>query len=289
MSHAEPVVRLGVFAGVLGLMALWEALAPRRPVADKVGRRASNLALLALGALALRLVAPLGAVGVALVAEEHGWGLFNNVALPGWLAGLLAVVALDLVVYLQHVAFHALPLLWRVHRVHHADLDFDVTTGVRFHVAEVLLSLGIKAAAVVALGAPATAVLAFEVILNAGSLFTHGNVRLPAWLDRALRWVLVTPDMHRVHHSADRRETNTNFGFSLAWWDYLFGTYRERPARGHAGMALGVEQVRDARKAGRLHWMLALPLLGDGEGEPAAPAQALTTPIRSRACSESMR
>ena len=174
---------------------------------------------------------------------------------------VLSVVALDLVIYLQHVLFHAVPLLWRLHMVHHADLDFDTTTGVRFHPIEILLSLGIKAAAVVLLGAPAVAVLIFEVLLNATSLFNHGNVRLPAWLDRLLRLVVVTPEMHRVHHSVHPRETNSNFGFNLPWWDFLFGTYKAQPADGHEGMTVGLAQFRDERVE-RLHWMLLLPFLG---------------------------
>jgi sterol desaturase/sphingolipid hydroxylase (fatty acid hydroxylase superfamily) len=260
---SEGVIRLGCSAGVLVLMAVWEALAPRRRLTTaRPVRWASNLGLVVLDTLAARLLLPLGAVGVALMAEERGWGLFHNVVLPGWLAVVLSVVALDLAIYVQHVLFHAVPLLWRLHMVHHADLDFDVSTGVRLHTLEILLSLGIKAAAVVLLGAPAVAVLAFEVLLNATSMFNHGNVRLPAWLDRALRVVVVTPDMHRVHHSVNPRETNSNFGFNLPWWDHLFGTYRARPAAGQEGMAIGLEQFRDERVAGRLHWMLVLPFVG---------------------------
>jgi sterol desaturase/sphingolipid hydroxylase (fatty acid hydroxylase superfamily) len=227
---------------------------------------------------------------MALLAEERGWGLFANVAVPGWLAVVLSVVLLDLVIYLQHVLFHAVPLLWRLHMVHHADLDFDVTTGVRFHTIEILLSLGIKMGAVVLLGTPALAVLIFEVLLNATSMFSHGNVRLPGWLDRVLRLVLVTPEMHRVHHSARPRETNSNFGFNLPWWDYLLGTYRAQPAEGHEGMTIGLTQLRDERRADRLHWMLVLPFLGrpgnypvnrNGPGEePAEPASpAASSPL----------
>jgi sterol desaturase/sphingolipid hydroxylase (fatty acid hydroxylase superfamily) len=258
----EPAVRLGLFAAVLLLMAAWEALAPRRRPATARGVRwFSNLALVALDTAAVRLVLPLGAVGAAVLAEYRGWGLFHNVQLPAWVAVVLSVVALDLVIYLQHVLFHAVPLLWRLHMVHHADLDFDVTTGVRFHTLEILLSLGIKLGAVVLLGPPALAVLIFEVLLNATSMFSHGNVRLPARLDRALRLFVVTPEMHRVHHSARPRETNSNFGFNLPWWDYLFGTYRAQPADGHEHMMIGLEQFRDERVE-RLHWMLALPFVG---------------------------
>jgi sterol desaturase/sphingolipid hydroxylase (fatty acid hydroxylase superfamily) len=273
MGDYECLIRLGFFAGILGLMALWEVLAPRRRLTvAKPGRWLSNLGLVALDTGMVRVIAPLGAVGVALAAEANGWGLFNNVDIPAWLAVVLAVIALDLLIYLQHVLFHAVPLLWRLHLVHHADLDFDVTTGVRFHVVEILLSLGIKAAAVVLLGAPALAVLLFEVLLNATSMFSHGNVRLPTWLDRILRLVVVTPEMHRVHHSAVVRETNSNFGFNLPWWDYLLGTYRAAPAAGHERMTIGLEGIRDEQRADRLHWMLLLPLVaptggsaGDGD------------------------
>ncbi|HEY8503489.1 MAG TPA: sterol desaturase family protein [Gemmataceae bacterium] len=278
----EAAVRFGFFLGVLLLMALWERLAPRRALTvSRPLRWFSNLGLVALGTLAVRLLIPLGAVGVALLARERGWGLFNSAGVPGWLAVVLSVVALDLVVYLQHVLFHAVPALWRLHMVHHADLDFDTTTGVRFHPVEVLLSMGIKMSAVVLLGAPALGVVLFEVLLNATSLFNHGNVRLPARLDRLLRLVVVTPEMHRVHHSALPRETNSNFGFNLPWWDYLLGTYLDQPRYGHERMTIGLAQYRDAW-VDRLGWMLALPSVGQtgdypvnrrgGEPEPGGPS-----------------
>ncbi len=265
----ESAIRLGFFAGVLALMALWEVAAPRRRLTTgRPLRWASNLGLVALDAIAVRCALPLAAVGAAMVARQSGWGLFNNVALPDWLAVVLSVAALDFALYLQHVMFHAVPVLWRLHMVHHADLDFDVTTGVRFHVLEILLSMGIKMAAVLLLGAPALAVLIFEVALNATSMFSHGNVRLPRRLDRLLRLVVVTPDMHRVHHSVRAHETNSNFGFNAPWWDYLFGTYRDQPADGHEGMTIGLEQFRDERRADRLHWMLLLPFVGRIGGYP---------------------
>jgi sterol desaturase/sphingolipid hydroxylase (fatty acid hydroxylase superfamily) len=284
----EPIIRLGCFGGVLLLMALWEVLAPRRRLTVRRAERwSSNLGLTALNTLAVRFLVPLGAVGAAVLAEEHGWGLLNNLALPGWLAVLLAVVALDLIIYLQHVMFHAVPLLWRLHMVHHADLDIDATTGVRFHTIEILLSMGIKVAAVVLLGASAVAVVVFEVLLNATSVFNHANVRMPRWVDRLLRLVVVTPEMHRVHHSAIPRETNSNFGFNLPWWDFLFGTYKSQPARGHEGMTIGLEQVRDERKADRLHWMLLLPFLGRSGEYPvnrrgAAAQEAKEAPAEDR-------
>jgi sterol desaturase/sphingolipid hydroxylase (fatty acid hydroxylase superfamily) len=284
LPRFEPLIRLGCFGSVLLLMALWEALALRRRLSvGRPARWASNLGLAALNSLAARFLVPLGAVGTALLAQQRGWGLLNNVALPGWLAVPLAVVALDLAIYLQHVLFHAVPLLWRLHLVHHAHLDFDATTGVRFHTLEILLSMGIKMVAVVLVGAPAAAVVAFEVLLNATSVFNHGNVRLPARLDRLLRLVVVTPEMHRVHHSAIPRETNSNFGFNLPWWDFLFGTYQAQPQRGHEGMTVGLQEPRDERRVDRLHWMLALPFLGRGRDYPvnrqegadaAAPAEA---------------
>lgn len=258
----EPIIRLACFAGILLLMAVWELLAPRRRFTTaRPARCASNLGLATLNTLAVRLFIPLGAVGTALLAAERGWGLLNSIALPTWLAVVLAVVALDFLIYLQHVLFHAVPVLWRLHRVHHADLDLDATTGVRFHTLEILLSMGLKMAAVAALGAPAGAVVLFEVLLNATSMFNHANIRLPAWFDRVVRLVVVTPDMHRVHHSVLLAETNSNFGFNLPWWDHLLRTYKDQPAEGHEGMTLGLKDLRDERRTGRLQWMLVLPFL----------------------------
>jgi sterol desaturase/sphingolipid hydroxylase (fatty acid hydroxylase superfamily) len=262
MQH-EPTIRLVFFVGVLASMAVWEVVAPRRTLSINKGLRwFSNLGLTVVNTIAVRLAFALGAVGIALLAEERGWGLFNNVRLPAWLAIVLSVLALDLAIYLQHVMFHAVPLFWRLHMVHHADLDFDVTTGLRFHTIEILLSMGIKAGAIILLGTPAVAVLIFEVLLNATSMFNHSNVRMPAGVDRVLRLFVVTPDMHRVHHSVIARETNSNFGFNLPWWDYLLGTYRSQPAEGHERMRIGLSQFRDSRVAW-LHWMLLLPLIGN--------------------------
>jgi sterol desaturase/sphingolipid hydroxylase (fatty acid hydroxylase superfamily) len=262
---AEPLIRIGAFAGVLALMALWELRAPRRPQA--IGRRVrwpNNLGVVVVDTLIVRFLFPTAAVGIALLGENRGWGLLNNLALPGWIEIVAAVVLLDLVIYLQHVLFHAVPALWRLHRMHHADLEFDVTTGVRFHPVEIVLSMLIKFGAVAALGLPAVGVLLFEVLLNATSMFNHGNVRLPERLDGFLRWIVVTPEMHRVHHSVVARETNSNFGFNLPWWDQLFGTYRAQPAAGHQGMTIGIEQFRDPAEL-RLDHMLLQPLRS-GEG-----------------------
>ncbi|MFO7904070.1 MAG: sterol desaturase family protein [Planctomycetota bacterium] len=260
---SEPGIRLACFLGVFAAMATWERLAPRRHLTvGKPLRWLSNLGLVAINGLLVRLVAPLGVVGAALLAQEQGWGLFNNTPAPYWLVVVICVIVFDLAVYLQHVMFHALPLLWRLHMVHHADMDFDVTTGLRFHTIEILLSLGIKAAVAFLIGPPMLAVIIFEVLLNATAMFNHGNVRMPVQLDRLLRWVVVTPDMHRVHHSVIVSETDSNFGFNLPWWDYSFGTYRDRPAEGHEGMTIGLSQFRDERQAERLHNMLLFPLTG---------------------------
>lgn len=262
-SKIEAGVRLGCFVGVFLAMAAWEVLAPRRILrTGKTMRWGSNLGLVVLNSVLTRFVAPLGAVGFALFAESQGWGLFNSVNAPAWLAVVVSVIVLDFAIYLQHVMFHAVPLFWRLHRVHHADLDFDVTTGLRFHTLEILLSLGIKAMAVFLLGPPALAVLIFEVLLNATSMFNHSNVRMPLGLDRVLRWLVVTPDMHRVHHSVHSRETNSNFGFNLPWWDRVMGTYRDQPAEGHTEMTIGLDDFRDERIADRLHHMLLIPITG---------------------------
>lgn len=259
--RSEPGIRLACFAGVFVVMAVWECLAPRRRLSlGKTSRWTSNLALLLLNGFLMRLVAPLGAVGVALVAQRQGWGLFQLMEIPSWLAIALSVLLLDLAIYLQHVMFHAVPLLWRLHLVHHADMDFDVTTGLRFHSLEILLSLGIKAAVILLLGTPVMAVLIFEVLLNATSMFNHSNIRMPLGLDRVLRYLVVTPDMHRVHHSRHVAETNSNFGFSLPWWDWLLGTYRDQPLGGHLAMGIGLFQLRHERQTQRLHRMLWLPI-----------------------------
>ena len=258
----ETAIRLGFFFGVFALMALWEVLAPRRTlVMSKAVRWASNLGIVALNTVLLRLLFGTAAVGLALVGEERGWGFFNAIDMPGWLAVVLGVALLDLAIYLQHVVFHAIPALWRLHMMHHADLDFDVTTGARFHPIEIILSMLIKLGVVMMLGPPAVAVIIFEVLLNATAMFNHGNVRLPLGVDRVLRWFMVTPDMHRIHHSHLAPETNSNFGFNLPWWDRIFGTYWPQPAEGHEEMTIGLDQFEDPAN-NTLPRMLVLPFVG---------------------------
>jgi len=258
----EPLIRMAFFVGILVVMAIWEAMAPRRRRdITRWVRWSNNLGIVVIDTIVLRLLFPIVAVGLALVAEERGWGLFNVLDVPWWLAFVASVLILDLTIYLQHVMFHALPALWRLHRMHHADLEFDVTTGLRFHPVEILLSMGLKLAVVAALGPPAAAVLVFEVLLNGTAMFNHGNVRIAPPVDRALRWLVVTPDMHRVHHSIHRDETDSNFGFNLPWWDRLFGTYLAQPRDGHQGMTIGIEQFRTRRDLW-LDRMLIQPLLG---------------------------
>ncbi len=253
------VVRIGGAAAIFAGLALWEWFAPRRRLTvGRAPRWPGNLGILAVDIVAVRLVAPTAVVGVALFAAERGWGLFPAIGAPAWVAVVLGVIVLDLTIYVQHVVFHYVPLLWRLHRMHHADLDIDVTTGVRFHPLEILLSLAIKMAAVVGLGAPALAVVIFEVLLNATSMFNHSNVKLPAWLEPIARWIVVTPQMHQVHHSIERRETDSNFGFNLPWWDRLFGTYRSKPAAGEQGMIIGLPIFRDVAES-RLLLLLTQP------------------------------
>jgi sterol desaturase/sphingolipid hydroxylase (fatty acid hydroxylase superfamily) len=260
----EPVIRLGFFLGTFAVIGLWEVLAPRRALTiSKAFRWASNLGLVVLNTVLLRLLFPIAGVGLALFSAENGWGVLNHFDVPFWVAVPLAVIVMDFVIWLQHVMVHAVPALWRLHRVHHADLDYDVTTGARFHPIEIILSMLIKFATIIVLGPPVLAVLIFEVMLNATAMFNHGNIRLPAAVDRVLRWVLVTPDMHRVHHSVEDDETNSNFGFSLTWWDRLFGTYRDQPRAGHVGMTIGIRDYTNPNEVDRLDGMLWLPFRGE--------------------------
>ncbi len=285
VQNHEAVIRLSAFFGIFAAMALWEWRAPRRTLTLSRARRwSSNLGLVVLNTVMLRLLFPIAAVELAATATARGWGLFNQFPMGPGLAVPLAVIALDLAIWSQHVFFHAVPTLWRLHRVHHADLDYDLTTGTRFHPFEIILSMLIKFAVILVLGPPVVAMILFEVILNGMAMFNHGNVGLPAGLDRRLRWILVTPDMHRVHHSIAEDETNSNFGFNLSGWDRLFGTYRAAPRAGQLGMTLGIEDHRDPREVAALPGMLALPFRGavtgyainrrswvEAGGDPAKP------------------
>lgn len=269
----EALLRIGAFLGVFAAMAAWEVLSPRRArLFTRQVRWTGNLALVVLDTVILRLAFPVAAVGFAALAADRGWGLLNALDVPFWPAFALSLLALDMAIYFQHVMFHAVPLLWRLHRVHHADPDFDVTTGLRFHPVEIVLSMLIKLAAIALIGAPAAAVLAFEILLNACAMFNHGNVAIPGAVDRALRRVIVTPDMHRIHHSMEVAETNSNYGFNLASWDRLFGTYRAEASLPQERMRIGVEGITGDERAVSLTGMLAIPFSQDmvpatGQGE----------------------
>jgi sterol desaturase/sphingolipid hydroxylase (fatty acid hydroxylase superfamily) len=275
----EVQLRLGLFLAAFFALAVWEIAAPRRKLLmPKSTRWLANLGILIVNTIAVRAIAPAAAVGIALFAEQRGIGLLHGLDLPLPVEILLAVLALDLAIYLQHVMFHAVPLLWRLHRVHHADLDFDVTTGTRFHPIEMLLSLAIKAAAIFLIGAPVLAVLIFEIALNLTAMFNHSNIRIPKAADGVLRLFVVTPDMHRVHHSLYGDETNRNFGFNFPWWDRVFGTYRDQPRAGHEQMVIGIPSFRDPRRCITLLAMLAMPFVAErGEGAAAADAVAGST------------
>jgi sterol desaturase/sphingolipid hydroxylase (fatty acid hydroxylase superfamily) len=258
----EATIRLGFFLGIFALMAILETIAPRRArTFSRLTRWPGNLGIVALNTLLIRVLFPVAAVGLAVVCQQKSWGLLNNFELPNWLAVLLAVALFDLIIYLQHVMFHAVPVLWRLHRMHHTDLDLDVTSGARFHPIEIVLSMAIKMVTVIALGPPVVAVVVFEVLLNGTAMFNHGNVLIPVSVDRVLRLIFVTPDMHRVHHSIIPKETNSNFGFNLPWWDRLFRTYRAQPEESHTGMTIGIEDFRSSRDL-RLDLMLLQPFKG---------------------------
>lgn len=272
----EATFRISIFMSVLLAMVLWEIAAPkRRREIPVVIRWSNNLALIVLDTLILRLSFPILAVGLAQMAEAGGWGLFQIWDMPVWIKIIAAIILLDLVIYLQHVLFHSIPGLWRLHRMHHADLEIDVTTGLRFHPLEILISMAIKLAVVAALGPPAVAVLLFEVILNATAMFNHSNIHLHPRFDAILRWITITPDMHRIHHSSNPVETNSNYGFNLPWWDRLLGTYRHHPEKGHIDMEIGIEQFRTQRDL-RVDQMLVQPLRGPASGHAldiSIPAQ----------------
>jgi sterol desaturase/sphingolipid hydroxylase (fatty acid hydroxylase superfamily) len=258
----EVAIRLVFFFGVLTMMAMWEIAVPRRMLKTSKGIRwFNNLSVTFINTMLVRWVFSVTAVGTAFLSAERGWGILNAFEIPELLKGIIAVVILDLVIYLQHVVFHRIPLLWKLHMMHHTDLDIDVTTGARFHPIEILMSMGIKMITVILLGAPPWSILAFEVLLNATAMFNHSNAYMPLKIDRILRLFIVTPDMHRVHHSVIIKETNSNYGFNLPWWDRLFRTYRAQPFQGHTEMNIGLANFRDPKKLS-LPWMLAIPFLG---------------------------
>jgi sterol desaturase/sphingolipid hydroxylase (fatty acid hydroxylase superfamily) len=258
----EATIRMGFFVGIFLSVALVELLAPRRVLStSKKTRWFGNIGIVFINTFLLRLLVPAGAVGVSVWIGHQGWGIFNHIQWPFWLEVVLTIIILDFVVYMQHVLFHAVPVLWRLHMMHHADLDFDLTTGTRFHPLEIIISLGIKAGAITILGAPPVGVIIFEIILNGTAMFNHGNFFIPLGFDRVLRLLVVTPDMHRVHHSVFPNETNTNFGFNLPWWDRLCGTYKPQPTKGHKQMTIGLNQFRDPSRL-TLPWMIALPFMG---------------------------
>ena len=266
MQH-EATIRISCFVAVLVVMAGLELIWPRRELmVSKAKRWMSNLGIVFINTLVIRILFPTAAVGVALAVENRGWGLFNLLEVSYPVSVVASVLILDLIIYAQHVLMHKVPMLWRLHRVHHVDLDFDVTTGARFHPIEIIVSLLIKFAAIVLLGAPVFAVLIFELILSTTSMFNHSNVWLPRALDKNLRLFLVTPDMHRVHHSVIRTETDSNFGFNVPWWDRLFGTYRDQPKDGHTGMTIGLQDIRDPALCVNLAGMLKLPFVSKTSG-----------------------
>jgi sterol desaturase/sphingolipid hydroxylase (fatty acid hydroxylase superfamily) len=271
--NSEIIIRIAAYSAVFAMLAAWELRAPRRQlVIGRKARWANNLGIFVIDALAVRLLIPTAAVGAAVLAGDRGWGLLNALALPGWLAVIGGFVLLDLIIYLQHVVFHHVPVLWRLHRMHHADLDIDVTTGVRFHPVEILLSMLIKIAVVIAFGIPAMAVLIFEIALNATSMFNHSNVALPPRLEPIARWLVVTPQMHQVHHSIERAETDSNFGFNLPWWDRLFGTYRAAPAAGEQGVIIGLPIFRDPAEL-RVDRLLTQPFRSEVPPAGDAPSR----------------
>jgi len=256
---SEATTRLVVFVGLFAIMALSEYFVPRRKLKPvKAKRWFTNVTIVIMDSILVRLLFNTAAVGGALWAAEKGVGLFNLIDVPYWLAFVISFVVLDFAVWLSHVASHKIPLFWRVHRMHHSDVDIDVTTAIRFHPIEIILSMAWKFSIVLLLGAPALAVLVFEIVLNGGAMFNHANFKLPIWLDRILRWVIVTPDMHRVHHSVDRKETDSNYGFNFSFWDRLFRTYVAQPEKGHEKMVIGLSQWQDERPTGLL-WSLSVP------------------------------
>lgn len=260
LTEHESIIRITFFAVVLAAVMVWQWRRPKRPLTQSQQLRwLNNFGIVALNTIVLRLAFPVAAVGAAFVAADRGWGVFNTLAWPAWMEIVVSILILDALIYGQHVAFHKVPFLWRVHRMHHVDLDFDVSTGLRFHPIEILISMGVKWLAILAIGAPAVAVLIFEILLNAFPMFNHANAGMPARVDHVLRWLVVTPDMHRVHHSVIHEETDSNYGFNLSCWDRLFGTYRDQPAKGHLGMTIGQSDWREPTDCVSIWGMLRIP------------------------------
>lgn len=258
MEH-QAVIRLSFFFGIFVAVAIWEVLAPRRKlISSKLVRWYSNIGIAVLNGLLLRLLFPILAVGLAAIAQQKGWGIINNFDMPTWIAVIISVLFFDFIIYLQHAMFHFIPILWRLHRMHHTDLDIDVTTGARFHPIEIIISMLIKMAAVLIIGPPVMAVVIFEILLNLTSMFNHGNILIPIKVDKILRLFVVTPDMHRVHHSTIPKETNSNFGFNIPWWDRIFGTYRAQPEKGHLDMKIGLNYFRNPKEL-HIHRLLLQP------------------------------
>jgi sterol desaturase/sphingolipid hydroxylase (fatty acid hydroxylase superfamily) len=256
-------LRLSFFFAIFITMAIWEMMKPRRALTTSKGNRwIVNLSVTFIDALLVRFIFPMAAIGTAMIAEQHNWGLFNRLAIDSLAAGIIAILILDFTIYLQHVLFHYIPLFWRLHMVHHTDLDIDVTTGARFHPVEILLSMAIKIGVISLIGAPAYSVLVFEILLNGTSLFNHSNIYISPKIDKIIRLLVVTPDMHRVHHSVIIRETNSNFGFNFPWWDRVFRTYKDQPSKGHMDMIIGLANFRDAKRL-TLPYILTLPLFGE--------------------------
>lgn len=258
----ERELRIGFFLSILVLMMFWEILLPRRRLSlSRAKRWSANFLIVVIDTVCVRVLFPAAAVGIALYAQHHQMGLLNHFNVPFGFAVIIAIVLLDLTIYAQHVMFHYVPIFWRFHRMHHVDIDFDVSTGIRFHPVEIILSMLIKSGVILLLGPPAVGVLLFEILLNATSLFNHGNVKLFKFADRIIRAVIVTPDMHRVHHSIVPVETNSNFGFNFSFWDRLFRTYKAQPDAGHKNMSIGLNYFRDPKIAATLWGLLKIPFI----------------------------
>jgi sterol desaturase/sphingolipid hydroxylase (fatty acid hydroxylase superfamily) len=262
----ESIIRASIFIGLLLIMGAWELLLPRKkPTISKTYRWVNNLALVFLNGFITKLILPITLSGMAILAHQNGWGVLNYFEIDTFWSIVIFIIVMDFIIYMQHVMVHALPILWRLHRVHHTDLDYDTSTGARFHTLEILLSFGIKFTAIVLLGPTVLAVILFEIILNVSSMFNHGNVKLPKTLDKYLRYFIVTPDMHRIHHSIEEDETNSNFGFSITIWDRVFGTYKDSAKAGQIDMVIGIKNIREPKDTNMILGMLMIPFKGKNE------------------------